>query len=266
MRVHDQEVTFNVFNSFKYPDDREDCSILTVIETWCENESRREALGIAESESDSDEEDCEEIVMPEEIFAFETLEIEDRKTLVPSLDVAPDLELKQLPSHLKYAFLEHPGKLPVIISSSLDPDQEEKLVQMLKQHKKAIAWTIADIKGISPTVCQQKIILEDKNFTSVEPQRRLNPVMKEVVKKEILKWLDAGIINPIASSTCVSPVQCVPVDPALLRPDEMIMILNLYLVNRRNSVIAGCSISYDILKNHQDTSDPEQHQLQDSSH
>ncbi|KAJ9541977.1 hypothetical protein OSB04_028483 [Centaurea solstitialis] len=210
MRVHDQEVTFNVFNSLRYPDDREDCSILTVIETWCENESRREALGIAESESDSDEEDCEEIVMPEEIFAFETLEIEDRKTLVPSLDVAPDLELKQLPSHLKYAFLEHPGKLPVIISSSLDPDQEEKLVQMLKQHKKAIAWTIADIKGISPTVCQHKIILEDKNFTSVEPQRRLNPVMKEVVKKEILKWLDAGIIYPIASSTCVSPVQCVP--------------------------------------------------------
>ncbi|KAJ9541561.1 hypothetical protein OSB04_028067 [Centaurea solstitialis] len=210
MRVHDQEVTFNVFNSLRYPDDREDCSILTVIETWCENESRREALGIAESESDSDEEDCEEIVMPEEIFAFETLEIEDRKTLVPSLDVAPDLELKQLPSHLKYAFLEHPGKLPVIISSSLDPDQEEELVQMLKQHKKAIAWTIADIKGISPTVCQHKIILEDKNFTSVEPQRRLNPVMKEVVKKEILKWLDAGIIYPIASSTCVSPVQCVP--------------------------------------------------------
>ncbi|KAJ9539354.1 hypothetical protein OSB04_032087 [Centaurea solstitialis] len=100
MRVHDQEVTFNVFNSLRYPDDKEDCSILTVIETWCENESRREALEIAESESDSDEEDCEEIVMPEEIFAFETLETEDRKTLVPSLDVAPDLELKQLPSHL----------------------------------------------------------------------------------------------------------------------------------------------------------------------
>ncbi|KAJ9544157.1 hypothetical protein OSB04_023864 [Centaurea solstitialis] len=81
---------------------------------------------------------------------------------------------------------------------------------MLKQHKKAIAWTIADIKGISPTICHHKIILENKNFTSVEPQRRLNPVMKEVVKKEILKWLDAGIIYPIASSTCVSPVQCVP--------------------------------------------------------
>ncbi|KAJ9553663.1 hypothetical protein OSB04_017708 [Centaurea solstitialis] len=124
--------------------------------------------------------------MPGEIFAFETLETEDRKTLVPSLDVAPDLELKQLPSHLKYAFLEHPGKLPVIISSSLVPDQEEKLVQMLKQHKKAIAWTIADIKGISPTVCQHKIILEDKNFTSVEPQRRLNPAMKEVVKNELI--------------------------------------------------------------------------------
>ncbi|KAJ9540615.1 hypothetical protein OSB04_027121 [Centaurea solstitialis] len=210
MRVHDQEVTFNVFNSLKYPDDREDCSTLSVIETWCENGCRRGMLGIAESDNESDEESCEEIVMPEEVFAFETLGAEDRKTFVPSLDVAPDLELKQLPSHLKYAFLGGSGKLPVIISSSLESDQEEKLVQMLKQHKKAIAWTIADIKGISPTICQHKIILENKNFTSVEPQRRLNPVMKEVVKKEILKWLDAGIIYPIASSTCVSPVQCVP--------------------------------------------------------
>ncbi|KAJ9550254.1 hypothetical protein OSB04_014299 [Centaurea solstitialis] len=71
-------------------------------------------------------------------------------------------------------------------------------------------WTIADLKGISPTICQHKIISEDTNFNSVKPQRRLNPVMKEVVKKEILKWLDAGIIYPIASSSCVSPVQCVP--------------------------------------------------------
>ena len=114
---------------------------------------------------------------------------------VPSLEVAPDLELKELPSHLKYAFLGETGKLPVIISSSLEEDQEARLVQMLKQHTKAIGRTIADLKGISPTTCQHKIILEDKHFNSVEPQRRLNLVMKEVVKKEILKWLDVGIIH-----------------------------------------------------------------------
>ncbi|XP_024958882.1 uncharacterized protein LOC112499837, partial [Cynara cardunculus var. scolymus] len=155
-------------------------------------------------------EDFKELETPQDSATFEVLESEDRKTLVPSLDVAPNLELKQLSSQLKYAFLRDSGKLPVIISSSLEANQEEKLVDMLKLRTKAIGWTIADLKGISPTICQHKIILEDKSFTSVEPQRRLNPVMNEVVKKEILKWLDAGIIYPIASSTCVTPVQCVP--------------------------------------------------------
>ncbi|KAI3684649.1 hypothetical protein L6452_33874 [Arctium lappa] len=141
---------------------------------------------------------------------FEPLEQNDQKNFTPSVISPPDLELKQLPSHLKYAFLGEENKLPVIISSTLNLHQEKQLVDMLKSHTKAIGWTIADLKGISPSICQHKIILEDKNFTSIEPQRRLNPVMKKVVKKEILKWLDAGIIFPIASSSWVSPVQCVP--------------------------------------------------------
>ncbi|KAJ9563430.1 hypothetical protein OSB04_008590 [Centaurea solstitialis] len=207
MRVHDQRVTFNVLDSLKYPDEREECSTLSEIETWCEEKTLGEILWDADTDDEA-EDDSEEV--PLVTAAFEVLDNEDRKTLVPSLEVAPDLELKQLPSNLKYAFLGDSGKLPVIISSSLEVDQEEKLVQMLKLHTKAIGWTIADLKGISPTICQHKIILEDKNFNSVDPQRRLNPVMKDVVKKEILKWLDAGIIYPIASSTCVSPVQCVP--------------------------------------------------------
>ncbi|KAJ9535750.1 hypothetical protein OSB04_un001096 [Centaurea solstitialis] len=207
MRVHDQRVTFNVLDSLKYPDEREECSTLSEIETWCEEKTLGEILWDADTDDEAEDESEE---VPLVTAAFEVLENEDRKTLVPSLEVAPDLELKQLPSNLKYAFLGDSGKLPVIISSSLEADQEEKLVQLLKLHTKAIGWTIADLKGISPTICQHKIILEDKNFNSVEPQRRLNPVMKDVVKKEILKWLDAGIIYPIASSTCVSPVQCVP--------------------------------------------------------
>ncbi|KAJ9566947.1 hypothetical protein OSB04_002913 [Centaurea solstitialis] len=207
MRVHDQRVTFNVLDSLKYPDEREECSTLSEIETWCEEKTLGEILWDADTDDEAEDESEE---VPLVTAAFEVLENEDRKTLVPSLEVAPDLELKQLPSNLKYAFLGDSGKFPVIISSSLETDQEEKLVQMLKLHTKAIGWTIADLKGISPTICQHKIILEDKNFNSVEPQRRLNPVMKDVVKKEILKWLDAGIIYPIASSTCVSPIQCVP--------------------------------------------------------
>ena len=81
---------------------------------------------------------------------------------------------------------------------------------MLKLYTKGKGLTIAKLREISPSICQHKIILEDKDFTSIEPQRRLNPVMKEVVKKEILKWLDAWIIVPIAGSSLVSPVQYLP--------------------------------------------------------
>ncbi|KAI3729642.1 hypothetical protein L6452_18303 [Arctium lappa] len=210
MRVQDQQVTFNVLDFLRYPEEMEECSTLSLIESWCRDQSFGEVLGIKESDSEEYTTKFEEL---EDIQVSSTVEIlgnEDRKTLVPSIECAPDLELKQLPSHLKYAFLGDPGKLPVIISSSLESDQEEQLIAMLKLHTKAIGWTIAHLKGISPTICQHKIILENKDFTSVEPQRRLNPMMKEVMKKEILKWLNAGIIYPIASSTCVSPVQCVP--------------------------------------------------------
>ena len=120
------------------------------------------------------------------------------------------MELKALPSHLCYVYLGSNDTLPVIIASDLTVQQEEQLVKVLKEHKKAIGWTIADIKGISPSTCMHKILLEDNHKSSIEHQRRLNPIMKEVVKSEILKWLGAGIVYPISDSSWVSPVQCVP--------------------------------------------------------
>ncbi|KAJ9535162.1 hypothetical protein OSB04_un001759 [Centaurea solstitialis] len=220
MRLQDQEITFNVFNSLKHPGDIERCSTISVIESTCQEERIREVCGLEKEKDEGDTIETEdnldkisveeEKVVPMHAAAFELLESTEKKPFTPSVISPPDLELKQLPSHLKYAFLGEENKLPVIISASLEVEQEKKLVDMLKLHTKAIGWTIADLRGISPTICQHKIILEDKNFTSREPQRRLNPVMKEVVKKEILKWLDAGIIFPIASSSWVSPVQCVP--------------------------------------------------------
>ena len=69
---------------------------------------------------------------------------------------------------------------------------------------------MADIKGISPTLCMHKILLEENSKNHIEGQRRLNPIMKEVLKKEIIKWLDVEIIYPISDSVWVSPVQCVP--------------------------------------------------------
>uniref|UniRef100_A0A2N9GLY0 RNA-directed DNA polymerase n=1 Tax=Fagus sylvatica TaxID=28930 RepID=A0A2N9GLY0_FAGSY len=140
---------------------------------------------------------------------FEELPKSELKPLPSSIEI-PKLELKQLPSELKYAFLESGDTFPVVISSKLTVEQEGSLVKLLKKHKTAIGWTIADIKGISPLVCTHKLHFEEEVKTSREPQRRLNPNMKEVVKSEVLKLLDAGIIYPIADSKWVSPTQVVP--------------------------------------------------------
>ncbi|KAM2137806.1 hypothetical protein ACFX1Q_009939 [Malus domestica] len=131
-------------------------------------------------------------------------------TLLPSVIQAPVLELKPLPDHLKYAFLGEEETLPIIVSSSLTALEEEKLIRVLKEHKTAIGWTLADIKGISPTTCMHRIFLEEGAKPTREAQRRLNPPMMEVVKKEIIKLLDCGVIYPISDSRWVSPVQVVP--------------------------------------------------------
>ena len=111
---------------------------------------------------------------------------------------------------MKYIYLGQNNTLSIIISSTLNAGQEKSLVDMLGRYRRAIEWTMVDIKGISPSICMHKILLEDCHNNSEEHQRRLNPIMKEVVKKEIIKWLDAGIIYPILDSSWVSPVQCVP--------------------------------------------------------
>ena len=118
--------------------------------------------------------------------------------------------MKQLPDYLEYAFLEENSKLPVIIAAGLTETQRSQLLKVLKEHKCALGWKISDIRGINPSFCTHKILMEDDYKPVVQPQRRLNPNMKEVVKKEVIKLLDAGLIYPISDSSWVSPVQVVP--------------------------------------------------------
>ncbi|XP_052181891.1 uncharacterized protein LOC127794684 [Diospyros lotus] len=94
---------------------------------------------------------------------------------------APKLELKLLPDHLKYVFLGEGETLPVIISTKLSTLEEEKLIRVLREYKKAIGWTMADIKGLNPSTCMHRILLEKDCKPSREAQRRLNPPMMEVV-------------------------------------------------------------------------------------
>ncbi|GJU13801.1 reverse transcriptase domain-containing protein [Tanacetum coccineum] len=127
-----------------------------------------------------------------------------------SCDEPPDLELKDLPSHLEYAFLEGDDKLPVIIAKNLKDEDKSALIKVLKSHKRAIAWKISDIKGINPQFCTHKILMEENAKPVVQHQRRVNPKIHEVIKQEVIKLLDAGLIYPISDSPWVSPVHCVP--------------------------------------------------------
>ena len=130
--------------------------------------------------------------------------------ILPSILQAPNLDLKPLPDQLKYVFLGERDTLPVIISAKLGRGEEEKLIRVLRQYKEAMGWTITDIKGMSPSMCMHRILMEENVKPCRQPQRRLNPNMMEVVKKEVLKLLDPGMIYPISDSNWVSPIHVVP--------------------------------------------------------
>nr|GEY20999.1 reverse transcriptase domain-containing protein [Tanacetum cinerariifolium] len=127
-----------------------------------------------------------------------------------SIDEPPEVELKDLPPHLEYAFLEDDDKLPVIIAKDLSMEEKTALIMVLKLHKRAIAWKLSDIKGIDPEFCTHKILMEEYFEPAVQHQRRVNSKIHDGIKQEVLKLLDAGLIYSISDSPWVSPVHCVP--------------------------------------------------------
>ncbi|GJY35884.1 reverse transcriptase domain-containing protein [Tanacetum coccineum] len=128
------------------------------------------------------------------------LKICEAKTAKSSIDEPPEVELKDLPPHLEYAFLEDNNKLPVIIAKDLSVDEKTALIKVLKSRKRAIAWKLSDIKGINPEFCSHKILMEEDYEPAVQHQRRVNPKIHDVIKKEVEKLLDAGLIYPISDS------------------------------------------------------------------
>ncbi|GKD59868.1 hypothetical protein Tco_1297377, partial [Tanacetum coccineum] len=120
--------------------------------------------------------------------------INETEKVKSSIDDPSDLELKDLPPHLEYAFLEGTSKLPVIIAKDLKREEKEQLLKVLKSHKRAIAWKISDIQGIDPNFCTHNILMEDDFKPAVQHQRRVNPKIHEVIKAEVIKLLDAGLI------------------------------------------------------------------------
>ncbi|GJR88765.1 hypothetical protein Tco_0212776 [Tanacetum coccineum] len=128
------------------------------------------------------------------------LKVCEAKNDKSSIDEPPEVELKDLPPHLEYAFLEGDDKLPVIIAKDLSVEEKATLIKVLKSHKRAIAWKLSDIKGINPEFCTHKILMEEDYKPAVQHQRRVNPKIHDVIKKEVEKLLDAGLIYPISDS------------------------------------------------------------------
>nr|GEX47683.1 reverse transcriptase domain-containing protein [Tanacetum cinerariifolium] len=112
------------------------------------------------------------------------LKICEAKTNKSSIDEPPEVELKDLPPHLEYAFLEGDDKLPVIITKDLSVEEKPTLITVLKLHKRAIAWKLSDIKGIHPEFCTHKILIEKDFEPTVQHQRRVNPKIHDVIKNE----------------------------------------------------------------------------------
>nr|GEW47649.1 hypothetical protein [Tanacetum cinerariifolium] len=128
------------------------------------------------------------------------LKICEAKSDKSSIDEPPKVELKDLPPHLEYAFLEGDDKLPVIIAKDLSVEEKIALITVLTSHKRAIAWKLSDIKGIDPEFCTHKILMEEDFEPAVQHQRRVNPKIHDVIKNEVLKLLDAGLIYTISDS------------------------------------------------------------------
>ncbi|XP_045797767.1 uncharacterized protein LOC123891949 [Trifolium pratense] len=220
VRVQDEEVSFNLWEAMKHPHEKDMCfkldateeAILDVRKQAHRPSSLEQALTDAFEALDPEkEEEIEDFL--KQLVAFEELpqpEVEIDELKKDGKPVEVKLELKTLPSHLKYVFLGDDNQKPVIISSSLSKGEEESLIQVLKNNKEAIGWALSDLKGISPSYCMHSIMMEDDYKPVAQPQRRLNPTMKEVVRKEVVKLLEAGMIYPISDSAWVSPVQVVP--------------------------------------------------------
>ena len=140
--------------------------------------------------------DCEDLLAtPQLIETTLVLEVTKEKSVLEEVKKTPDgLVLKELPKGLKYAFLGRNETKPAIISLQLKNDKEVKLLGVLEKNSEAFAWSIDDIKGISPSICMHKILMEEDHVSSIEHQRRLNPAMKEVMKKEVLKWMQTRFI------------------------------------------------------------------------
>ncbi|GJY34712.1 DNA-directed DNA polymerase [Tanacetum coccineum] len=189
LRVGNETITFNIRKSMKSKHSHDDylhCAdyIAKLIqEQWVDTVNQDEKWTEEEEEEDSNK--ALAVSFYPRSKPVEPLEWKAPDNRLKPSSVEPSkLELKELPEYLEYAFLQEDNQLLVVISSALTTDKKNRLLEVLQNHKGAIAWSITDIKGIDSSFCTHKILMEDKFKPSVQPQRRVNPNIKEVLPKK----------------------------------------------------------------------------------
>ncbi|XP_012435389.1 uncharacterized protein LOC105762011 [Gossypium raimondii] len=197
MEFDGEIIKFNIFDAMRYPTDINSVFALDVIDKFVQDvyelgEDDELKSVLAKSIFYIDE---HEFIISDSLInsvcalaspqltrfkpIFPSLTVTDKQ--IPSLISPPKLELKELPENLKYIFLGENRTLPLIVSNALTEIQESKLLRVLTEHKEAFGWTLADIRGLSTTLCTHKIALEPNSVPKRDPQRRLNPPMMEVI-------------------------------------------------------------------------------------
>ncbi|GKA63702.1 reverse transcriptase domain-containing protein [Tanacetum coccineum] len=219
LRVDDEAITFKVGQTLRYSyNDALSINRIDVIDVACEWYAQ-EGLGFAEGDfileeieayltndsfplgfNDDDFDSEGELLLLEKLLnddpssplPLKEFHVEELKIVKSSINDPLELKLKDLPSHLE------------------EDVKGTRLLKVLKYTKRAIAWKMLRYKGIDPQFCTHKILMEDDSKPAIQHQRRVNPKIHEVIKKEVIKLLDAGLIYPISDSPWVSPVHCVP--------------------------------------------------------
>ncbi|GJR86289.1 reverse transcriptase domain-containing protein [Tanacetum coccineum] len=233
LRVNDEAVTFNLNQTTRYSSTYDDMSVnrIDVIDVACE-EYAQEVLGFYNNSSGGNPIPTFEPIISDSSPSLTPFEgsdfiLEGIEAYLKDDSISPEIDHADFDQKGDICLIErllnndpfHPSdgpktkgtdKLPVIIAKSLKDDEKEALLKVLKSHKRAIAWKITDIKGIDPRFCTHKILMEEDYKPAVQSQRRVNPKIHEVIKKEVIKLLDAGMIYPISDSPWVSPIHCVP--------------------------------------------------------
>ncbi|XP_047267536.1 uncharacterized protein LOC124897958 [Capsicum annuum] len=226
MKLHDKREYFNVYEALKLPAICEELSTISFIDL--ESDHR---LLLSEN-------------LLERVWPIGP----SPKALI---NESSKLDLKVLIPHLRYVYLGHNDTLPVILSVGLYDIHVKEPMTVLKRKKKVIGWQISDITGINLAFCMHNINMEDGFKPRVQQQRKLNPVMEDVVWKEVIKWLDNGIVYPISDSKWVRPIHCIPKNSGInVVTNEANEIIPTCIVTGWRICIDYCKINEATKKNH----------------